>query len=296
MCIDVFTEISTEEMVSSCHALHLLHVFHPHCDQHELNKLITNLVQLPRNMLLKPAENSQKLLPTLLLETLLILLDTKVSFKSHVGTKADSSSQVGVHRDVLRDKTSSVLYNREFSPDMTLPIASFHHLLSLLQSSPCVQLDTAVCNILKSSSEYISACPLSLLDYCLDNPTEIRVVIAATLISHSITMRVHLETRCLVAVGGANTSDKEVQQCSVKALSFEDNLQEFVPLVWAYLESVQQQGNNTAGTSWVLCKQIHFIFQLGLIYKLFLENLAEFIERTLWSVGSYVLIPDTNQN
>ena len=245
MCIDVFTEISTEEVVSSCRALHLLHVF-----QHELNKLITNLVQLPRNMLLKPAENSQKLLPTLLLETLLILLDTKVTFRSHVGTKADSASQVGVPRAVLRDKTSSVLYNREFSPDMTLPIASFHHLLSLLQTSPCVQLDTAVCNILKSSSEYISACPLSLLDYCLDNPTEIRVAIAATLISHSITMRVHLETRCLVAVGVANTSDKEVQQCSVKALSFEDNLQEFVPLVWAYLESVQQ--HNIEGTSVVV--------------------------------------------
>ena len=212
-------------------ALFLLGIFHSFCEKQKLNEVLTAILELPSNMLLESDEISKKRQSAPLLDVLCILLE----------------GRAGGNREGRRASTQSFEFHlAESSLEEALPAGSVAKLIALLQGCRNPRLDAAVCSVLSNSPQLALACPLHLLDCCLDDPNDARVAIAATLISRNEAMRSRLESRGLAAKGGLGTKGLERR---AKPWDVKQNLAEFVPLVEAYLETVQRKRHDTSGTN-----------------------------------------------
>ena len=218
-------------VVPSSQALYLLSLFHDYCDKERGAEFISKLVELPSNMLMTTDPVSKETAPSVFLMTLLMLLE-------------------GESLGEERPYSSSSLFN-DIPLKMEEPLSVFHfkQLIKISKDVNCTQLDSAILILLQKSLLYVLASTTTLLDACLNKPTEIKVSIATHLVTHSPALRSHFELCCLST---PNTKKKKKLKTPGKPFStvlitFEDHLVEYVPLVSSYLLCIQGISNETLG-------------------------------------------------
>ena len=152
--------------------------------------------------------------PSVFLQTLLTLLD----FESY-------------SEDSLSNSSYTFLRNVELMTDEPLAVAHFKQLIKISEDVNCPQLDTAIRRLLQKSLMYVLASTTTLLDSCIDHPTEAKIAVAAHLVAHSPALRSHFELRCL----GRPSSKKIKLGVRTSPIEFKDHLKEFLPLVSSYV-------------------------------------------------------------
>lgn len=218
-------------MVPSSQALYLLGLFHDYCDKERQAEFISKLVQLPSSMLMTTDPVSKETAPSVFLVTLMMLLEGE----SHGEEKLPHSS-------------SALLRDIPLKMEEPLSASHFKQLIKISEDVNCTQLDSAILKLLQTSLLYVVASSTTLLDACLNKPTEIKVSIAVHLVTHSPALRSHFELCCLST---PNTKQKKLKTSS-KPLStvliiFEDHLVEYLPLVSSYLNCIQGMREETSG-------------------------------------------------
>lgn len=219
-------------MVPSSQALYLLGLFHDYCDKERQTEFISKLVQLPSSMLMTTDPVSKETAPSVFLVTLMMLLEGK----SHGEEKLPHSS-------------SALLRDIPLKMEEPLSLSHFKQLIKISEDVNCTQLDSAILKLVQMSLLYVVASSTTLLDACLNKPTEIKVSIAVHLVTHSPALRSHFELCCLST---PNTKKKKKLKTSSKPLStvliiFEDHLVEYLPLVSSYLNCIQGIREETSG-------------------------------------------------
>ena len=145
--------------------------------------------------------------------------------------------------------SSSSLFNA-IPLKMEEPLSVFHfkQLIKISEDVNCTQLDSAILKLLLKSLMYVLSSTTTLLDACLNKPTEIKVSIAAHLVTHSPALRSHFELCCLST---PNTKKKKLKTpgkpFSTVLITFEDHLVEYLPLVSSYLLFIQGMRKETFG-------------------------------------------------
>ena len=215
----------------SSQALYLLGLFHDYCDNERQSEFISKLVQLPSNMLMTSDPVSKETAPSVFLVTLLMLLQGESP-----GEEKIPHSSSAMFRDV------------SLKLDEPLSVSHFKQLIKISEDVNCSQLDSAILELLQKSLLYVLASSTTLLDECLNKPTEIKVSIAAHLVTHSPALRSHFELRCLST---PNMKKKKLKtprkSLSTVLITFEDHLVEYLPLVSSYLLCIQAMTKETLG-------------------------------------------------
>ena len=211
---------------SSSQALYLLGLFRDFCDDENRAHFISSLSELPANMLMRTDSESGEAVPSVFLVALLTLLDF------------ESCSE-----DSFSNSSSAFLRSVELKTEEPLAVAHFKQLIKISEDFNCPQLDTAVLRLLQKSLMYVLASTTTLLDSCLDHPTEAKIAVAAHLVAHSPALRSHFELRCL----GRPSSKKIKLSVKTSPLEFKDHLKEFLPLVSSYVFCVHGMERDTSG-------------------------------------------------
>ena len=216
---------------SSSQALYLFGLFHDYCDNEHQAEFISKLVQLPSHILMTSDPVSKETAPSVFLVTLLMLLEGE-SFGE----------------DKLLHSSSSLLRDFPLKMEEPLSVLHFNQLIKISEDVNCTELDNAILKLLQKSFLYVLASTTTLLDVCLDKPTEIKVSIAAHLVRYSPALRSRFELRCLSTT---NTKKKKLKTqskpLSTVSLTFEDHLAEYLPLVSSYLVCIQGTSKESLG-------------------------------------------------
>lgn len=209
---------------SSSQALYLLGLFRNFCDDENRVHFISSLSELPSNMLVTADTASGEAVPSVFLVTLLTLLD----FESY-------------SEDNLSNSSSASLRNVELKTEEPLAVSHFKQLIKISEDVNCLQLDTAILRLLQKSSMYVLESTSTLLDSCINHPTEAKIEVAAHLVAHSPVLRSHFELRCL----GRPSSRKIKLSIRASPIEFKDRLKEFLPLVSSYIFCVHGMERDT---------------------------------------------------
>lgn len=219
-------------MVLSSQALYLLSLFHDYCDKERQAEFISELVQLPSNMLMTTDPVSKETEPSVLLMTLLMLLEGE-----SLGEEKLPYSSTSLFKDI------------PLKTEEPLSVFHFKQLIKISEDVNCTQLDSAILKLLQKSLLYVLASTTTLLDACLNKPMENKVSIAAHLVTHSPALRSHFELCCLRT---PNMKKKKKLKTLGKPFStvlttFADHLVEYLPLVSSYLLRIQGMRKETLG-------------------------------------------------
>ena len=151
----------------------------------------------------------------------------------------------------LPHSSSSLLKDIPLKMEEPLSVLHFKQLIKISEDVNCTQLDSAILKLLQKSFLYVLASSTTLLDACLNKPTEIKVSIAVHLVTHSPALRSYFELWCL---GTPNTKKKKKKKLktpskslSTVLITFEDHLVEYLPLVSSYLISIRGMTEETSG-------------------------------------------------
>ena len=211
----------------SSHAIYLIGIFHGYFDNENRVKFISSLSQLPSNMLVAAGSVSgDQTVPSAFLQTLLMLLEGESLSEVNV-----SHSSPGFVRDL------------EFKTEEPLSVTHFKQLIKMSEDVDCSQLDSTILKLLRKSLLYVLASTTTLLNACLDHPTQSKIAVAAHLVVHSPALRLHFELRCL-----SRSSPKKMRaSAKTSPVDFKDHLKEFLPLVSSYLFCVHGMKGDTSG-------------------------------------------------
>lgn len=218
--------------VPSSQALYLLGLFHDYCDKERQSEFISKLVQLPSNMLVTTDPVSKETAPSVFLVTLLMLLE-----RESLGEEKLPRSSSAIFRDI------------PLKMEEPLSVSHFKQLIKISEDVDCTQLDSAILKLLQKSLLYVFASTTTLLDACLNKPTEIKVSIAAHLVSHSPALRSHFELCCLSTPNTKKKLKTQGKPFSTVLITFEDHLVEYLPVVSSYLLCIQGMSRETLGKS-----------------------------------------------
>lgn len=216
----------------SSQALYLLGLFHDYCDKERQSEFISKLVQLPSNMLVTTDPVSKETAPSVFLVTLLMLLEGE-----SLGEEKLPRSSSAIFRDI------------PLKMEEPLSVSHFKQLIKISEDVDCTQLDSAILKLLQKSLLYVLASTTTLLDACLNKPTEIKVSIAAHLVSHSPALRSHFELCCLSTPNTKKKLKTQGKPFSTVLITFEDHLVEYLPVVSSYLLCIQGMSRETLGKS-----------------------------------------------
>lgn len=216
----------------SSQALYLLGLFHDYCDKERQSEFISKLVQLPSNMLVTTDPVSKETAPSVFLVTLLMLLEGE-----SLGEEKLPRSSSAIFRDI------------PLKMEEPLSVSHFKQLIKISEDVDCTQLDSAILKLLQKSLLYVLASTTTLLDACLNKPTEIKVSIAAHLVSHSPALRSHFELCCLSTPNTKKKLKTQGKPFSTVLITFEDHLVEYLPVVSSYLLCIQGMSGETLGKS-----------------------------------------------
>ena len=151
----------------------MLQQFLQHGENTRQSKLVSSLARLPSYVLLQPSSASHsRLVPTVYCMTLFAILISNAKESCHA-TPSSAETKLYVPKD------------------------SFSRLSSLVEAAQCKELDCIVHNVLQRCPHYVIMAPASMLVYCLENPTEERIAVAALLVESSPSVRVQFENICL---------------------------------------------------------------------------------------------------
>ena len=219
-------------VVLSSQALYLLSLFHDYCDKERQAEFISELVQLPSNMLMTTDPVSKETEPSVLLMTLVMLLEGE-----------------SLGEEKLRYSSTSLFKDIPLKTEEPLSVFHFKQLIKISEDVNCTQLDSAILKLLQKSLLYVLASTTTLLDACLNKPMENKVSIAAHLVTHSPALRSHFELCCL---SKPNMEKKKKLKTlgkpfSTVLITFEDHLVEYLPLVSSYLLRIQGMRKETLG-------------------------------------------------
>lgn len=147
-------------------------------------------------------------------------------------------------------RSSSALF-RDIPLKMEEPlsVSHFKQLIKISEDVDCTQLDSAILKLLQKSLLYVLASTTTLLDACLNKPTEIKVSIAAHLVLHSPALRSHFELCCLSTPNTKKKLKTQGKPFSTVLITFEDHLVEYLPVVSSYLLCIQGMSVETLGKS-----------------------------------------------
>lgn len=221
-------------MVLSSQALYLLGLFRDYCDKEHKAEFISKLAQLPSNLLVTTDSVSKETTPSVFLVTLLTLLE-----EEPLGEEKLPHSSSALFRDV------------PMKTEEPLSVQHFKQLIKISEGVNCPQLDSTFFRLLQKSLMYVLASTTSLLDACLNHPTEIKVSVAAYLVVHSPALRSHFETRCLSAPNAKKVKTQDKPSSTV-VIKFENHLIEYLPLVSSYLICFQGMKEEALGKYQVL--------------------------------------------
>ncbi|XP_068755165.1 nucleolar pre-ribosomal-associated protein 1-like isoform X2 [Montipora capricornis] len=202
---------------SSSEALFLVALFNDYFDNDSRTLFISSLSELPSHKLVRNDHSSGEAAPSAFLLTLLSLLESGFS-----------------SLEERSPSPPSFLRNSDLKAGEPLPLAHFERLVEISQEVNCPQLDRAILKLLQSSLVYVLASTTSLLDGCLNHPTENKVAIALHLVVNSTALRSHFERRCLVKPKTNETIAVE-ESAETWPIEFKSHLTEFLPLVCSYL-------------------------------------------------------------
>ena len=218
--------------MTSSQALYLLGVFHDYYGKERQAEFISKLVQLPTNMLMTIDPVSKETAPSALLVTLMVLLE---------------GESLGAENLPL--SSSSLLRDIPLKMEEALSVSHFKQLIKISEDVNCTQLDCAILKLFQKSVLYVLASTTTLLDACLNKPTEIKVSIAVHLVTHSPALRSHFELCCLSAPNTKKTKKMKTpsKPLSTVLITFEDHLVEYLPLVSSYLICIHGMREETSG-------------------------------------------------
>ena len=148
---------------------------------------------------------------------------------------------LGFAPDNLSNSSSTFLRNVELKTEEPLAVAHFKQLIKISEDVNCPQLDTAILRLLRKSLMYVLASTTTLLDSCIEHPTEAKIEVAAHLVAHSPALRSHFELQCL----GRPSSKKIKLSIRASPIEFKDHLKEFLPLVSSYVFCVHGMERDT---------------------------------------------------
>ena len=218
----------------SSQALYLLSLFHDYCDKERQAEFISELVQLPSNMLMTTDPVSKETEPSVLLMTLLMLLEGE-----------------SLGEEKLHYSSTSLFKDIPLKTEEPLSVFHFKQLIKISEDVNCTQLDSAILKLLQKSLLYVLASTTTLLDACLNKPMENKVSIAAHLVTHSPALRSHFELCCLRTPNMKKKKKKKLKTpgkpFSTVLITFEDHLVEYLPLVSSYLLRIQGMRKETLG-------------------------------------------------
>lgn len=189
-------------------------------------------MQLPSNMLVTTDPVSKETAPSVFLVTLLMLLEGE-----SLGEEKLPRSSSAIFRDI------------PLKMEEPLSVSHFKQLIKISEDVDCTQLDSAILKLLQKSLLYVFASTTTLLDACLNKPTEIKVSIAAHLVSHSPALRSHFELCCLCTPNTKKKLKTQGKPFSTVLITFEDHLVEYLPVVSSYLLCIQGMSRETLGKS-----------------------------------------------
>lgn len=213
-------------VVPSSQALYLLGLFHDYCDKEHQVEFVSTLSQLPSNSLVTTNPVSKETEPSVFLVTLLMLLEGE-----------------SLGEDNLSHASSAFLRDLPLKTEEPLSVSHFKQLIKISVGVNCSQLDSTILNLLQKSLLYVLASTTTLLDACLENPTEAKVAVAAHLVKHSPALRSHFELCCL-----SKPNTKKMKACGkTVVIAFGNHLIEYLPLVSSYLVCIQGMKSETLG-------------------------------------------------
>jgi len=150
----------------------------------------------------------------------------------------------------LPHSSSALLGDIPLMMEEPLSVSHFKQLIKISEDVNCTQLDSAILKLLQKSVLYVLASTTTVLDSCLNKPTEIKVSIAVHLVTHSPALRARFELCCLSA---PNTKKKKKKlkmpskPLSTVLVTFEDHLVEYLPLVSSYLICIHGMREEASG-------------------------------------------------
>ena len=192
-------------------------------------RFISSLSQLPLNLLVTTVAGET--VPTVLLLTLLKLLEGE-----SLSEDKDSHSSYALIR------------NLELRVEEPLSVAHFKQLIKIFEDVNSPQLDSIVLKLLQKSLMYVTASTTTLFDSCVHHPTQVRVAIAAHLVTHSPALRSHFELCCLNRPNAKKKMKTGSKASATVSIEFKDHLREFLPLALSYVLSIQGMNGDTSGT------------------------------------------------